>query len=917
MYRTLVLVLAAAPAALAAPTLDPRAKPLPTDKLGPFVRLKDGGVLCVEKDAAFVSRDGGKTWGDPLPMFPKGGVTVSNERAALVTKDGTVVVAFMNLATRSKGYWDAKAADFVPGVKLDVWAARSADGGKTWDAQLVQPGYSGAVRGLVQAANGNLVLVTQDVVRDPARHVTTAYHSEDDGKSWKRSGCVDKDGKRHPHLDVGGHGHHDGAIEPTVEVLKDGRLWMLVRTPRNVFYQAFSKDHGAIWADFGPTTIDASSAPGMLKRLASGRLLLVWNRTRPETPAEFPSYGPPWHAKEANYHRLELSAALSDDDGKTWTKPVVLARVAKGWLAYPYVFEPAPGELWVTTMQGGGRFAVAEKDLLPAPGGAAPARPQPPAALGPAPGRANVVGLPDGSWEAYRAVAGKDGAALVRVKSADRGKTWGDPERLRDLPAEPGSVAVALLDTDGEVHLFLTKLRLEGEGKRVAVDRFIDVWHARSSGGRKKWTEPARIFAGYTGAVMAATQLPGGRIVLPFGEWVAGRPVAPPTGAHVVTAVYTDDGGATWKRSAAALTAPCAAGFNGNNYGACEPGIVTLKDGRAWMLMRTQAGSLYESFSPDGTEWSAAKPTRFASSSSPPAVARLSDGRLALAWNHCEMPPRADGQGVYGGRDALHLAVSADDGKTWRGFREVLLDAHRDDSPPKTGDRGTAYPALLPTPDGKVAVFSGQGAGRGRAVLVDPDWLLETRRADDFSGGLGGWSTFTEFGPARGYWRDRCPGAVLAAHPDRPDVKALHVRRPAGKPGDGAVWNFPAGAKGTLALRVRLRPGFGGGSVALGDRFFNPTDDAGEAKAAFRLAIPADGRLAEGVKLEPGRWHALELAWDAPAGRCAVKLDGRAAVALARQSPADAVSYLRLRSTAAGEDPAGLLVESVAADVTP
>ena len=63
-------------------------------------------------------------------------------------------------------------------------------------------------------------------------------------------------------------------------------------------------------------------------------------------------------------HRLELSIKFSDDDGKTWTQPVVIARNAQGWLAYPYLFEAQPGELWITTMQGGLRVKLKEQDFV-------------------------------------------------------------------------------------------------------------------------------------------------------------------------------------------------------------------------------------------------------------------------------------------------------------------------------------------------------------------------------------------------------------------------------------------------------------------------------------------------------------------------------------------------------------------------
>ena len=54
---------------------------------------------------------------------------------------------------------------------------------------------------------------------------------------------------------------------------------------------------------------------------------------------------------------------MSEDDGKSWTKPVVIARVKRGGLAYPYLFEAHPGELWITTMYGSLRIKLSEKDF--------------------------------------------------------------------------------------------------------------------------------------------------------------------------------------------------------------------------------------------------------------------------------------------------------------------------------------------------------------------------------------------------------------------------------------------------------------------------------------------------------------------------------------------------------------------------
>lgn len=505
-----------------------------------------------------------------------------------------------------------------------------------------------------------------------------------------------------------------------------------------------------------------------------------------------------------------------------------------------------------------------------------------------------------------------------------------DPQRPVALPG-PDGIPVALephfelalppnrkpsfllLDRGGELHEVTMVLR--GSGRKPGVDRFLDLWHRRTRAGRTEWAEPRMVWQGYTGALMGFIQLSSGRILVPFGQWIGSRPQAPPAGSSVATAIYSDDQGETWEQSPARLTAPCYAGYNGANVGACEPSVTELADGRIYLLMRTQASFLYESWSADGSTWEEARPSRFPASHGPPGLVRLRDGRIVLFWNNAELPPRIDGQGVYGGRDALHAAISADEGRTWQGFREVYRDALRNQSPPHSGDRGTAYPFGAYDKQGKIVVVAGQGEGRRNFIRFDPEWLGETRQADDFSHGLDAWHAFKTFGPARGWWRDRTVGASLVDHPDKPGAKALCLRRPDEKDSDGATWNFPSGWKGRVTIRLLARQGFGGASIALGDRLFEPCDDNGERLSMFRLAIEPDGRIAGGTTLLADRWQTIELAWDLSLGQCTVLIDASREMTLPLNLPtANGICYLRVRSTADRVDPAGLLIESVDAE---
>lgn len=467
--------------------------------------------------------------------------------------------------------------------------------------------------------------------------------------------------------------------------------------------------------------------------------------------------------------------------------------------------------------------------------------------------------------------------------------------------------AQVLLSSDGGVRsVFVQADRFSREeAAKIGLSTYLDVWFRQgdATGAR----DAVRTWRGYNGSQMEYQRLRGGRILVPHGSMIPHAKAVPPTGRHETVVEYSDDGGATWRLSESRLTSPCYEGFNGSNEGACEPCFEELGDGRVWMLMRTQAGCLYESFSSDsGTTWSAAAPTRFRTSTGPANLLRHRDGRLVLTWNHCELPPRHEGEGVYGGRDALHLAISDDDGKTWRGFREIYLDHRRNDNPASNGDRGTAYPLGAFTADGSLVILAGQGEGGRNPILVDPGWITATKAETDFRDGLAQWSVYQHTGPAERWWRAREIGCELIETPGEPGTKSLRVRRPDGKEPDTAVWNFPNGWSGELTARILLSDGSPGATVLLNDRFFDPSNPLAEKRAVFRFDLkPGD--------CPPGAWHDLSLRWDLGKGRCECRLGNRLVATLPiLTNTLNGISYLRLRSAAATPDPRGLVVRRVA-----
>jgi sialidase-1 len=325
--------------------LDPRCQELPFTgqwSVQSLVALRDGSLLTVHGDATTTTRDEGRTWSPPRKIYDGPGPGVPSDACALLkTKAGALLMVYMDLVTM-KWDWDTAKNEAAKDVRLDVWAIRSLDEGKTWiDRQKILDGYCGALIGMIQTSGGQIV-APMEFLSTRNRHCSITCVSADDGKTWRQGNVID----------LGGRGDHDGATEPTVAELSNGRLLMFVRTNLDRFWEAYSDDQGRYWRELRPSAIDASSAPGYLIRLASGRLALAWNRLYPEGKQTATRVGGPGSRTAetpGSWHREELSLAFSADDDKTWTKPVVIARVPGGGLSYPFLFERKPGELWVIT----------------------------------------------------------------------------------------------------------------------------------------------------------------------------------------------------------------------------------------------------------------------------------------------------------------------------------------------------------------------------------------------------------------------------------------------------------------------------------------------------------------------------------------------------------------------------------------
>jgi sialidase-1 len=282
----------------------------------------------------------------------------------------------------------------------------------------------------------------------------------------------------------------------------------------------------------------------------------------------------------------------------------------------------------------------------------------------------DILELKDGRlcliYTRFTGGGGDDAAADLAMRiSPDRGRTWSDDRIVVRHTGGLNVMSVSLLRlASGEIALFYLRKTSREDCRplmRISTDE------------TRTWSEPTVCITDEVGYYVLnndrAAQLHSGRLVLPVA-WHEG-PGHPRDTAGVIMCYLSDDNGKTWRRSKDSFRGLAP---DGKRITVQEPGVVELKDGRLMMYIRTNAGSQYICYSPDGGEtWSKAGPSVLASPLSPATIKRVPwTGDLVCVWNdHSGVHPYPAGR-----RTPLCMALSKDEGKTWS--RSQVLEGDPD-----------------------------------------------------------------------------------------------------------------------------------------------------------------------------------------------------------------------------------------------
>ena len=270
--------------------------------------LSDDGFCRL---VSMISKDGGRTWGEPWVAVDDRDAEVNILSPGLTRlPDGRLMVAYSWRSSQNKTNKDL--GDATKRIRF------SDDEGKTWsDHREIRQDLDGYQTGCHDRSytlkSGRVIVQRHTLIPNETgfKEMGTYLSFSDDGaKTWKRSEVLTDAVNKH-------------FEESSLVQREDGSLLMVSRASRGQSFFTESFDEGATWRTPYPSGIVTSRAPTLLMRFPDSRdILMIWNSNYVEKA----SHG---------WTRTAFLTAVSKDGGKTWGLPKALEVDRNYQWAYP------------------------------------------------------------------------------------------------------------------------------------------------------------------------------------------------------------------------------------------------------------------------------------------------------------------------------------------------------------------------------------------------------------------------------------------------------------------------------------------------------------------------------------------------------------------------------------------------------
>lgn len=296
----------------------------PRNSEGAFLQLPDGEIIFVY--SKFKGGSGADhATSDLMLLRSKDGGDTFGEEEVITTCEAENGVNVMSLSLLQMNNGDIGLFYLVRTTYtlLQMYVKRSSDGGHTWsDRVLCMPceGFFVVNNDRVTRLSGGRILIpaarhaagwanTPDsgATFQDSRSEIVFFYSDDDGYTWKMAS--DKCSMPFNTYNTA------GLQEPGVIELKEGILWAWARTELGRQYEMFSFDNGEHWTTCQPSRFTSPNSPLCMKRDQNGRIYTIWN--------PIPEYNGRGTVGYFTGGRTPFVLAVSDDNGKTFSEPVV------------------------------------------------------------------------------------------------------------------------------------------------------------------------------------------------------------------------------------------------------------------------------------------------------------------------------------------------------------------------------------------------------------------------------------------------------------------------------------------------------------------------------------------------------------------------------------------------------------------
>jgi hypothetical protein len=264
------------------------------------------------------SNDGGKSWSEPIAVVDPPDKVRAYDPALWIAPDGVLRWFWAQtwspenkiISNGIDGVWFAECSDFESDAPQWSDPKRIANG-VMMNKPIVMSDGKWAFPSAMWSGNIGGVTAPEELQHECFPNMTVSY---DRGKTFEL-----KIGPDIPDR------HFD---EHMITELKDGRLWMLVRTNYGIG-ESFSSDGGNTWTPGQDSGLGGPNSRFFIRRLQSGKLLLVNHIVDPERPAI----------------RQKLTAWLSKDEGKSWQGGLLLDE--REGVSYPDGCQDKDGNIWI------------------------------------------------------------------------------------------------------------------------------------------------------------------------------------------------------------------------------------------------------------------------------------------------------------------------------------------------------------------------------------------------------------------------------------------------------------------------------------------------------------------------------------------------------------------------------------------